>query len=120
MWAGKCMEHSGSDLLHGSGNMAQDEGLDIQWGFWLGRELTTEEALNMLSKLEQELLTHSTIEVESEKPEWVRGRWWRSIDPTGQLWGESSNEQEVRNMARPTDKIQRLWVTAEQREWRDA
>jgi hypothetical protein len=47
------------------------------------------------------------------------GRWWRSVGPDGELWGESSDEEEIREMARPGDVIERLWVaTTEQ--WRPA
>jgi hypothetical protein len=57
------------------------------------------------------------------KVEWVPDRWWRSIAPDGSLWGESSDEEEIRRMARPDDKIQRLWQTdliIAEKEWRDA
>lgn len=118
VWAGKDMlQHP--TLGRGSGNLANDEGTNINWGFWLGKNLTTEEALNLMSKLEAELLSHTNVDVESDKPEWVPGRWWRAIDPSGTLWAESSDSREIKSLARPTDKVQRLFVTREQREWRD-
>ena len=50
---------------------------------------------------------------------WERGRWWRAIGPDGEVWAESSDEEEVRELARPTDTVQNLWEKREQ-EWRDA
>lgn len=38
---------------------------------------------------------------------WEPTGWWRSIGPDGELWGESSDELEIRRMARPDDRIQR-------------
>lgn len=51
---------------------------------------------------------------ESES-EWERTRWWRSVGPDGKVWGESSNEAEIRSMARPGDTVQVLYrkVTTE-------
>lgn len=60
VWAGKCMDmHT---LGHGSGNMADDEGSNINWGFWLSKDLTIEDAVNILSKLMEELSTHSNVD----------------------------------------------------------
>ena len=39
---------------------------------------------------------------------WERTRWWRAIDRNGQLWAESSDEQEIRAHARPGDRVQVL------------
>lgn len=50
---------------------------------------------------------------------WKMGRWWRAVGPDGELWAESSDEEEVRRLARPTDTVQNLWEKHE-REWRDA
>ena len=50
--------------------------------------------------------------------DWQPTRWWRSVGPDGELWGESSNEQEIRRMARPTDRIEQLWETVARTEWR--
>lgn len=52
------------------------------------------------------------------KGEWFRGRWWRVIGPDGELWCETSDEDEARESMRPGDKIQRIWER-EDREWRD-
>lgn len=49
--------------------------------------------------------------------EWSPTRWWRAIGPDGELWCESSDEQEVRDRARPGDRIEHLWSRTE-REWR--
>lgn len=48
---------------------------------------------------------------------WEPTKWWRSVEPDGSRWGESSNEEEVRRMAKPGQTIQQLWrgVSAE---WR--
>jgi hypothetical protein len=50
---------------------------------------------------------------------WVPTRWWRSVEPDGSLWGESSDEEEVREMALERHTIQQLWSATEV-EWRDA
>lgn len=57
--------------------------------------------------------------LEAAAEDWEPGRWWRSIGPDGDLWGESSNEAEIRAMARPGDTIQRLYERNES-EWREA
>ena len=38
---------------------------------------------------------------------WYPTGWWRSVGPDGKLWGMSSDEQEIRSMARPDDVIER-------------
>lgn len=48
--------------------------------------------------------------------EWHPTRWWRAVGPSGDLWCESSDEDEVKRMARPTDTIQRLWAQTK-KEW---
>jgi len=40
-----------------------------------------------------------------------------AFDEHGALWAESSNEAEVRALARPTDQVFRLWRRTEE-EWR--
>ena len=51
------------------------------------------------------------------EPTWEPGRWWRVIGPEGELWCETSNEEEAREAARPGDRLERLW-RAEATEWR--
>lgn len=50
--------------------------------------------------------------------EWEPGRWWRAIAPDETVWAESSDEDEVRDLARPGDRIERLWITVVRQEWR--
>lgn len=50
---------------------------------------------------------------------WVRTRWWRVEGPQGELWSETSNEQEARRDMRPGDTLYRLW-RREELEWRPA
>jgi hypothetical protein len=50
--------------------------------------------------------------------EWVPGRWWRAVGSDGELWCESSYEQEVRREARPGDRIDQWWTTVLKGEWR--
>lgn len=48
------------------------------------------------------------------------GRWWRVIDPEGELWGESSDEKEMREAMRPGDTLQRIYEKIDiTREWKD-
>jgi hypothetical protein len=49
--------------------------------------------------------------------EWQPTRWWRVVGPSGNLWAESSDEQEIREMARPGDQIEHLYSRTES-EWR--
>lgn len=49
--------------------------------------------------------------------EWAPTRWWRATGPDDELWCESSDEEEVRRLARPEDRIDRLWERVD-REWR--
>ncbi len=51
--------------------------------------------------------------------DWEPTSWFRAVGPDGSLWAESSNEVEVRGLARPGDQILQLWETAEA-EWRPA
>jgi hypothetical protein len=48
-------------------------------------------------------------------PGWGPTRWWRAVGPDGELWCESSDEDEVREHARPGDQIQHLWRRVEER-----
>lgn len=51
-------------------------------------------------------------------PEYIPGRWWRVLRK-GELWIETSNEEEARReMKKKGDKLQRLYVY-EAHEWRD-
>jgi hypothetical protein len=45
------------------------------------------------------------------------GRWWRVLR-NGQLWSETSDEEEARSAMKPGDKLQRLYYY-EATEWRD-
>lgn len=45
-------------------------------------------------------------------------RLWRAVSPEGEIWCESSNEDEVRKRARPTDTLQQLWEGPAPFEWR--
>jgi len=48
---------------------------------------------------------------------WHPTRWYRAIDEDGNLWCESSDLKEVKRLARPTDRIERLYARTDQ-EWR--
>jgi hypothetical protein len=50
---------------------------------------------------------------------WKRVQWWRALAPDGTSWAESSNEEEVRRLARPDDTIQQLHRFVRE-VWRDA
>jgi hypothetical protein len=50
---------------------------------------------------------------------WQPTRWWRAIGADGGLWCESSVEQEVREAARPGDRVEHLWSRTEY-DWRPA
>lgn len=50
---------------------------------------------------------------------WIPTRWWRAIGPDGEIWCESSNEQEVRDSARGDDRVENLWSTEPEYEWRE-
>jgi hypothetical protein len=83
------------------------QSIDCQCGWQAGHDT------NWYQHLAQALADAGLLPV--AKP----GRWWRSVGPDGELWGESSDEEEIREMARPGDVIERLWVaTIEQ--WRPA
>lgn len=60
VWAGASMQRH--ELGHGSGATVDDEGAYINWGFWLGSELNALAARSMVSKLIEELGTHSKVE----------------------------------------------------------
>jgi hypothetical protein len=51
--------------------------------------------------------------------EWYRTRWWRVIDPDGELWCETSDGEEALASMREGDTLQLLWAR-EEREWRNA
>ncbi|UHJ58627.1 hypothetical protein LT337_32790 (plasmid) [Mycolicibacterium fortuitum] len=48
---------------------------------------------------------------------WEPGRWWRVVTPDGQLWCETSDEDDARARVRPGDTLERLWRCVEE-EWR--
>jgi hypothetical protein len=50
--------------------------------------------------------------------DWTRTRWWRAVGADGEVWFESSDEREVRERARPGDRIQVLMERIERR-WED-
>lgn len=41
------------------------------------------------------------------------GRWWRVLDPKGEIWCETSNEREARDSMRAGDTLYRLWTAKE-------
>lgn len=51
---------------------------------------------------------------------WEPGRWWRVLSPDGSLWCETSDEDEARaDAVKPGYRLQRLWQSTPQSEWRD-
>lgn len=58
-------------------------------------------------------------------PEMKPGRWWRALSADGQVWSESSNEDEVRASMTQRVKsqgpyqLQRLFFAPQIEEWRD-
>lgn len=52
---------------------------------------------------------------------WHPTGWWRSLLPDGELWGESSNEREIRRDAqdKPGAKVQRHMRRIEEK-WEEA
>ena len=52
--------------------------------------------------------------------EWEPAGWWRSVEPDGSLWGEASDEEEIRRLALDRHTIQQLWRNVEITRWRDA
>jgi hypothetical protein len=52
-----------------------------------------------------------------EDGNWHPTRWWRAVGPDGQLWCEASDEEEVRNRARPEDRVERMYARTDS-EWR--
>ena len=54
-----------------------------------------------------------------QEQNWRPTGWWRAVAPDGSLWCESSDEVEVRRMARPGDTVQRHERVAAER-WVDA
>lgn len=61
-------------------------------------------------------VTYTVIEGDLE---WRPTKWWRSTCPDGTLWGESSDEEEIRRMAHKDDTIWNLWILPEVMEWRE-
>jgi hypothetical protein len=54
-----------------------------------------------------------------EREGWQPTRWWRALGADGELWCESSDEQEVREAVRPGDRVEHLWSRTEY-DWRPA
>jgi hypothetical protein len=48
---------------------------------------------------------------------WIPTPTWRAVGPEGDVWCESSNESEVRELARPNDRLEQLW-SGVATEWR--
>lgn len=46
------------------------------------------------------------------------GRWWRVLSADGELWCETSDEDEAREAMRSGDRLQRIYETRLD-EWRD-
>lgn len=53
-------------------------------------------------------------ENEGKKPEWEPTVICKAVGPDGNLWAESSSEEDVRKMMRPGDKFYRLYERVEQ------
>lgn len=50
---------------------------------------------------------------------WEPDRWWRVTAPDGELWCETTDEQEARANVRPGDTLARLFImTVSRTEWR--
>lgn len=96
--------------------------------------MTSEEELyeKILQKLEEDCgcpldESHARLAVDGIKSmfdnlsPWHPTGWWRSILLNGDLWGESSNEKEIRRDAqdRPGAKVQRHMRRVEEK-WEDA
>lgn len=69
VWAGVCAEVEA--LLYDQAKEAPDsvpapeinwQGFDINWGFYLGKEMTLDEGVACLSKLMEELSTHENVD----------------------------------------------------------
>jgi len=48
--------------------------------------------------------------------EWQPGRWWRVVAPEGDIWCETSDEDEAREALRRGDRLERLYVRTD-RKW---
>jgi len=46
-------------------------------------------------------------------------RWWRAVAPDGTVWCETSNLSQLLDLARPGDRIERLYEETSH-EWRVA
>jgi hypothetical protein len=75
--------------------------------------LSSDRILGALRRLWEPLL-----DVPETKSELYPGRWWRVLDPNGNLWAETSNEAEARARVRAGDKLQRNYSRIDA-EWRD-
>lgn len=42
---------------------------------------------------------------------WYPTKWWRVLAPDGELWCETSDENEARSNVRPGDVLERLFQT---------
>lgn len=53
-------------------------------------------------------------------PKWSPGRWWRVLDSSGEVWCETSDEDEARERLREKegDVLERLYDRASEAEWR--
>jgi hypothetical protein len=57
VWAGVAAEIEGDTAL----DLGWD-GFDINWGFWLGKDMTLDEGVACLSKLMEQLSTHENVD----------------------------------------------------------
>lgn len=66
VWAGSCAQmHEALEDIANPLEMTvrwRSEDNPINWGFWLGQEMTLEEGVSCLSKLMKELSTHENID----------------------------------------------------------
>ena len=76
----------------------------------------------MLFRVDEQTAQEFSGDEEANRPEWVPGRWWRVLDAEGELWCESSDEEENREAMATAPKqpttLQRMWVTKQREEWR--
>lgn len=75
--------------------------------------------INLVRIVETDGQPNSDVEEagSAESDGWEPGRWWRVTAPDGQLWCETSDEDEARRSVRPGDTLERLWRCVEE-EWR--
>jgi hypothetical protein len=67
--------------------------------------------------LDQEIAQR--VKSKQQRMTWVRTGWWRAVASDGSLWAESSDEQEIRGLARSGDVVQAHERQTEER-WIDA